>query len=245
MGCVMPSLLERCKTVRAGLDRANLANETRREMAALSSRAKEWGDRLSRHRQVRERQRWLPLVPEVMDAVESANAMVMPLAKEAAARLAAEGVHGLSKDDLWVRLLNSAEGATKVTEEALREGWREQVESLGEVTGPAVLERQVSPTASNKEVLEEYKRAYDRYRNTAKAGLPSDPSALSVLKDAVATLRLVHARLNFSGSNEVKQFLSAVDQGGASLLLLTPAVLQWLQENDDISRFIVKTRSAR
>lgn len=245
MGCVMPSLLERCKTVRAGLDRANLANETRREMAALSSRAKEWKDRLSRHRQVRERQTWLPLVPEVIDAVESANAVVMPLAEEASARLESEGVHGLSKDELWVRLLNSAEGATKATEDALREGWRQQVESLGEVTGPAVLERQVSPTASNKEVLDEYRSAYDRYRSLAKAGLPSDPSALSALKDAVAVLRLVHARLNFSGSNEVKQFLSAVDQGGASLHLLTPAVLQWLQENDDISRFIVKIRSAR
>lgn len=245
MGYVMPSLLERCATVRAGLDRANLANETRREMATLSSRAREWTDRLSRYSQVRERQRWLPLVPEVMDVVELANARVTPLAKEVAARLAAEGVHGLSKDDLWVRLLNSAESATKATEEALREGWRQQVAALGEVTGPSVLERQVSSTASNKEILEKYSRAYDRYRSLAKVGLPSDPSALTELKEAVATLRQAHARLNFSGSNEVKQFLSAVDQGGASLHLLTPAVLQWLQENDDIGRFIVKIRSSR
>jgi len=39
--------------------------------------------------------------------------------------------------------------------------------------------------------------------------------------------------------------LKAIENGGASLELLTPDVLQWIRENDDSNRFVIKPRNSQ
>lgn len=241
----MTTLLERCVTVRDGLARANQANQTRQEMAALSKRANEWIDLRKRHHLLLQRQKWLPLPPAVMASLVTTNAVVQPLTQEAATRLAEEGVQSLTKNDLWPRLLSSADCAIKAIEDALRSAWRQHVDAVGEFTAPTALERQILGTPSNKDALEDYKRAFERYRSVAKQSLPSDPNALSDLTEAAVILRKVRERLNFSTPAEVKQFLDAVEWGGGPLQLLSPSVMEWLLKHDDIGRFVVKIRPGR
>ncbi len=243
----MPTILDRSKLIMAGLERAKQANIARQETAELSKRSSEWGERKAHLLRLKDRHSWIPLSPTATACVASENTKVRPLALEAAKRLQEEGVQGLTKDDLWMRLLASAAIAVKVAEEALRSAWQLQVEAIGDFAEPTSIERQVkhAPSPSNIAAFEDYKRAYINYRSVAKQSLPSDPSALSVLNEAAATLRKVRERFDFSMPVEVKHFLEALEYGGAALGLLTPAVLDWLKQNDDINRFVIRVKATR
>lgn len=243
----MPTILDRSKLIMAGLERATQANIARQEMAELSKRSGEWSERKAHLLRLKDRHSWIPLSPAVTAIVASENTKVCPLALEAAKRLQEEGVQGLTKDDLWMRLLASAASAVKVTEEALRSAWQLQVEAIGDFEEPTSIERKVksAPSPGNLAAFEDYKRAHANYRSVAKQPLPSDPSALSVLNEAAATLRKVRGRFDFSMPVEVKHFLEQLEYGGAALSLLTPIVLDWLKQNDDINRFVVRVKAGR
>lgn len=243
----MPTILDRTNLIMAGLERAKQANIARQESAELSRRRAEWSEHKAHQLRLKDRHSWIPLSPAATASVAAENTKVRPLALEAAKRLQEEGVQGLTKDDLWMRLGASAASAVKVTEEALRSAWQLQVEAIGDFEEPTSIERKVksAPSPGNLAAFEDYKRAHFNYRSVVKQPLPSDPSALSVLNEAAATLRKVRERFDFSMPLEVKHFLEALEYGGAALGLLTPAVLDWLKQNDDINRFVIRVKATR
>lgn len=239
----MPTLLEQCTEVQAGLTRAQQANLTRQELAALSKRAEEWSKRRERRLSVKARQNLVPTNAESLEEVCAANAAVVPLTVQAAQRLAAEGVQGLLQGGLWPQLLNRADSANEKTAEVVRQAWRAFVTSMGEVSPPAALERLAPRTPGNDSALSDYRRYYTSYQSLTRQDMPSDAATVDAIRGAVDALRQARARLTLSAPEAVRRFLDAVDAGGASLQLLTSEVLQWLSDYDDIARFAIRSRA--
>lgn len=239
----MATLLEQCLEIREGLERANLANQVRQELATLSARAKEWSERKGKIKQWQPRLQWLPLNGDLQTEVTSANAEVVSCADRARQRLEESGVSGLSKDGLWISLLQCADKAIQKTEEGARAAWRAHVDQLGEVTPPGSLEGMVLRTPSNEEAMARYRHHYTAYQNLVRQ-VPTDRTAVVGLQETVQRLREARAALTLSAPEDVRRFLNAVDLGGAPLTWLTPEVLQWLEQHDDISRFVVRPKAA-
>jgi hypothetical protein len=241
----MPTLIERSQAARVALERARLANQTRKQLAAVQARASEWSRLTSAHSAARKRMAVFPdhfatLPPEVAKA----NAAAAALAHEAQ-RLLRSGadIEALYSADLWTRLLAAAEGANKAAEDAARAAWNQVREEVGSVEKPTALEARTPPTPANEKVLADYRTQYNKYEALVRQGVPNSPSALHDLSSAVERLRAVQAGLTLSAPEAVRVFLRAVQQGNAGIDLLTPEVVAWLQTNDNPARFVIKVRT--
>lgn len=239
----MPTLLEQCTEVQAGLTRAQQANLTRQELAALSKRADEWSRRRVRRLSLRAKQDLVPADATLVEEVRAANSAVVPLTVLAAQRLAAEGVQGLLQGGLWPQLLNSADSANEKTTEVVRQTWRKFLASIGEISPPDALERLAPRTPGNDLALSDYRRSYAVFLSLSRQDVPSDSAVVDSVRGTVDALRQARSRLTLSAPDAVRRFLEAVDAGGASLQLLTSEVLQWLTEHDDIARFAIRSRA--
>lgn len=241
----MPTLMERSQAARVGLERARLANQTRKQLAAVQARATEWSTRTSAHSAARKRMAVFPehfatLPPEVAEADAAAAA----LAREAQALLRrGADIEALYAENLWTRLLAAADSANKAAADAARAAWEQVREEMGSMETPASLEARMPRTPANERVLTDYKTQYQQYAALVRQGTPSSASVLHDLSRAIERLREVQAGLTLSAPEAVRVFLRAVQQGNAGIDLLTPEVVAWLQANDDPARFVIRVRT--
>jgi hypothetical protein len=150
----------------------------------------------------------------------------------------------LATDSLWTRLNNAAESANQRLRDAGREQWRQFVESLGHIDSSAILEGRMLKTPSNEVILAKYKEHYAKYQAAVRVELPSSPTARLELTSTVASLQELREQLKGSAPEAVRVFLKAIENGGATLELLTTEVFEWIRENDDPNRFVVKPRNS-
>jgi hypothetical protein len=155
----------------------------------------------------------------------------------------------LSRDaasgSLWARLNNAAESSNQRLRDAAREQWRQFIESLGHIDSSAVLESRMLKTPSNEAILAKYKEHYGKFQSALRVELPTTASAREDLTVAVAALRELRDQLKGNAPDAVRVFLKAIENGGAALELLTPDVLQWIRDNDDPNRFVIKPRNSQ
>lgn len=241
----MPTLLQRSQAAREGLERARLANQTRKQLSAVQARASEWGARASARSTARKRLAVFPdhfaTLPQEVVQAEAAAAV---LAREAQALLRqGADIEALYAENLWTRLLAAADSAINAATEAARTAWDQVREEMGSMETPAALEARMPRTPANERVLANYKAHYQQYAALVRQGPPSSPSVLNDLSRAIERLREVQAGLTLSAPESVRVFLRAVQQGNAGIELLTPEVMSWLQANDDPARFVIKVRT--
>ena len=243
----MPTLFERSQAARAGLDRASLANQTRQQLSTLQARAAEWDSRRKTKAIMRDRMTVFPdHFKSLPQRLVDANITTAALSHEAR-KLLSQGadVHVLSENNLWTRLLAAAETSNKVAAEALQSAWRQVLDDLGVLELPATLEARIPPTPANARILSEYKALHSQYQSLVRQGPPASHSTLNELAHYVERLREIQAGLTLLAPEAVRVFLRAVQQGGASIELLTPEIIHWLRANDDPSRFVIKLKATQ
>lgn len=240
----MPTLIHTCSQLRAGLQKAKVANQTRQEIAALQQRMREWGQHASTRDNLAGKARIVDPNLLERDDIAQADSNVKVLAKQARDILQAGGnVQDLATDNLWFRLTTAAGSANALVQTAARDKWRQFVESLGHVEPPAVLEGRMLKTPANENILGDYKQRYATYLAAARADLPASASTKVDLAKMVETLQGLREQLKGTAPEAVRLFLNAIESGGAALELVTPEVMDWLRANDDPNRYVVKPRT--
>lgn len=239
----MTSLLEQARQVRAGLKKVQVANQLRHQLKAVQIRSSEW-DKIRRKRvQLVEKTAYLAKDGSQSADVLKANEVAHALCERARDLLQqAQDVSVLAEDALWTRLLQAAEKANSICEEAIRSSWRAYVSELGSPETPSALTARVPATPANELVLANYRSIHDKYAALARAEGPASAQSAAHLHDFVAQMRDIVSTL-VSAPEAVQKFFKAVEGSGASLELLTAEVLDWLKQNDDTARFIIKTRT--
>lgn len=240
----MPTLIHTCNQLRAGLQKVNTVNQTRQEISALQQRMREWGQRASTRKMLVEKAHIIAPNLLVQGDIAQADSNVKILAEQAK-RLLEDGcnLQALVADNLWVRLTSAADSANEKLKTAARDKWREFVRNLGHVESPSILEGWMLKTPANETILGIYKQDYAKYLAAVRADLPANASTLIELAATVESLQGLREKLKGAAPDAVRLFLKSIESGGAALELLTPEVMDWLRENDDPSRFVVKPRS--
>jgi hypothetical protein len=239
----MTSLLEQARQVRAGLKKVQVANQLRHQLQAIQIRSGEWDNIRRKRLQLLERTGYLATADAQSADMLRANEAARALCDRARDLLQqAQDVSILSEDALWTRLLQAAEKANSICEEAIRSTWRAYVSGLGSPDSPNALAARVPATPANEPVLNNYRLIHNKYAALARAEAPANAQSAADLRDYVAQLRDIISTL-VSAPEAVQKFFKAVEGSGASLELLTAEVLEWLKQYDDATRFVIKTRT--
>lgn len=242
----MPTLIQSCSQLRAGLQKAKVANQTRQEISALQQRMREWGQHATTRQGLAEKVRIVDPALLHREDIEQADRSVKALAERARQVLQAGGnVQDLATDSLWARLTKAAESANERVQEVARAQWRQFVENLGHVDSPSVLEGRMLKTPANEALLAKYKQQHMWYQVAVRSDLPTSAATQEELSKAVAALQALREQLKGTAPDAVRVFLKAIETGGAALGLLTPEVMEWLRANDDPARFVVKPKASQ
>jgi hypothetical protein len=213
--------------------------------AAIDERRQQWSAKLVPLQGARQRASWLGLVPAAVPEHGHQFLRTKQLAAEAAARLeVTPEIAALTGDDLWVRLLQSAEGAAQSLSEAVKAQWAQAAAAFRELTPPDQLRITASPLPENERLLSAYEVNFRQAGRLAAQEVPrttEDPAALAA---AITACQTAAAGLRFDAPEEVEAFFRALNAHGAHLGLVTPTVLAWLAENGDLQNYIVR-RSVR
>jgi hypothetical protein len=241
----MSSLIQTCAQLRIGLQKAKVANQTRQEISAIQQRMREWGQCANTRRVLTEKVRIVDPLLLVREDIVQADCNVKGLAQQAKELLLAGGnVQDLATDNLWTRLTAAAESANQDVRSAACDHWRKFVQNFGPIESPTVLDARIVKTPANVGLFESYKQHYTKYSAIVRAELPANSSTPEELISAVSTLQALREQLIGTVPEVVRAFFKALENGGAELGLITPEVLEWLRENDDPNRFVVKSRAS-
>ena len=242
----MSTLIQSCSQLRAGLQKAKVANQTRQEISALQQRMREWGQQATTRHGLAEKARIVDPALLQREDIAQADYSVKVLAEQARQLLQAGGnVQDLATDSLWTRLTNAAESANARVREAARGQWRQFVEDLGHVDSPSVLEGRMLKTPANEALLATYKQQHARYQAAVRSDLPTSAATQEELANAVEVLQDLREQLKGTAPDAVRLFLKAIETSGAALELLTPEVMEWLRANDDPARFVIKPKATQ
>lgn len=240
----MPTLIQSCSHLRAGLEKAKVANQTRQDISALQQRMREWGYHATTRRGLAEKARIVDPTLLQREDIAQTDRSVRALAEQAKQVLKAGGnVQDLATDNLWTRLTNAAESANALVEEAAQAQWRQFVENLGHIDSPLVVEGRMLKTPANETLLNTYKQQHARYQTAVRNDLPTNAATQEELTKVVAALQGLREQLKGTAPDAVRLFLKAIETGGAALDLLTPEVMDWLRANDDPTRFTIKPKA--
>ncbi len=242
----MTTLIQSCSQLRAGLQKVKVANQTRQEISALQQRMREWGQHASTRQSLLDKTQIVDPSLLQREEIYQADQSVLALVEQSRQLLEKGGnVQDLATDSLWTRLNNAAESSNQRLRDAAREQWRQFIESLGHIDSSAVLESRMLKTPSNEAILAKYKEHYGKFQSALRVELPTTASAREDLTAAVTALRELRDQLKGNAPDAVRVFLKAIENGGAALELLTPDVLQWIRDNDDPNRFVIKPRNSQ
>ncbi|MEE5053286.1 hypothetical protein V2J84_06345 [Pseudomonas alliivorans] len=240
----MSTLIQTCGQLRVGLQNAKIANQTRQEISALQQRLREWGRHADTRQALMEKVRIVDPYLLVREDIAQADCNVRGLAQQAQKLLLAGGnVQDLATDNLWIRLTAAAASANEDARSAARDQWRQFIESLGYVETPSVLDGRMLKTPANESLLETYRQHYAKYSAIVRADLPASASTSDEMISAMSMLQGLREQLKGTAPEAIRLFLKAIESGGASLDLITPEVMEWLRENDDPNRFVVKSKA--
>ena len=237
----MITILERCQAVNEIVSQVVSARKLQHARARLERRTREWADKRAKLTASRGRAEWVGLQPGAVVAFLQKRDQLATHAKEAVVRLSGgEDVTALTEDPLWTKLLKSAEGAADSLEEAVRQAWRGIVEGAGTLEEPAGLEATLPQTPANKQALDAYRLKYRDYKKLADQVVPRSATDRESLEHAVRECRSALSTVQRQVPKEVDEFFRAVDGYTATLALVTPQVLRWLEDNGQLARYQVR-----
>lgn len=239
------SLAALCRDLSSTLVQLEAARRGVNDGAAIDERRQQWSAKLAPLAATRERASWLGL--EVAAVPEYAGQLLRTkqLAAEAAARLeVTPEISALTGEDLWVRLLQSAEGAAQSLSEAVKAQWAQAAAAFRELTPTEQLRITASPLPENERLLAAYEMDFRQASRLAAQEFPRTAEDPAALVAAITACKTAMVGLRFDAPEEVEAFFRALNAYAAHLGLVTPTVLAWLTENGDLENYTVR-RSGR
>lgn len=147
----------------------------------------------------------------------------------------------LKKGKRWTAVLTTLETLAKSVRSQQIEDWR-LFHSTQLFAGPPPekVRARVAMTRHNRESLERYSQLYKHF-SSYRGALPEDAETIEGARKTSDALEKIKFEENVP--QEVAQFLdSTASSLGASLELLTPAVIKWLRDNNLLSTYVVRSR---
>lgn len=240
----MPTLIETCEELRLGLKSVRVANQTRQEMAAVQLRTKEWMQHINTRRVLEVKVQTVD--PEIFDneEVKHSNSVVTALTDKAKKKLLAGlNVQSLADEDLWLKLTLGAGAANTLIESIATKAWAQFVQTLGRVIDPDILESRMLNTPDNIALLSTYRQKFIEYKKLIGLALPTGNEVKVAIEKMTPVLQAIGDQLISDAPESVLLFLKNIDGIGTPLELVTPEVIDWLKINDDLARFVVKSKS--
>lgn len=146
-----------------------------------------------------------------------------------------------SKD--WSKFQEFSQKWHKDTTKSTSRSWEEFINLKIEGQSPEKLRVTLAQTEANKKALADFSTTY-RELQSFKSEFPKDTNLVEHVEALSARLKSTSEEFDYDVHEEVKAFLSAIQQGGAPLELLTDQVLTWLHEQNSVNQFqIVGSRS--
>jgi len=140
----------------------------------------------------------------------------------------------LVKDKDWPALIDGTKGLSIVVRESCRQGWIVFAAAL--LAQADIVESLIVRTQDNLALLQEYNKLLRDLQVLAKDW--ENITSVRTFKSKGLRLQELAKALNeFQASDQVKEFLDAVANGGASLDLLTAEVTTWLKEQGIFSKY--------
>lgn len=147
----------------------------------------------------------------------------------------------LKRGQAWRSLLDEIDAGSRDLASAVTAAWRAYRQQAFAGDTPAVIRSRLARTRANDATFNEYQKLFDRLKAAFEI-LPSDRGAIDRIKQLAAELEAVAQGFDFAVPAEVKEFLEAVlSVNGAPLVLLTPAVVKWLKENDSFDSYRISS----
>ena len=235
------SLMESCTNLESTLLQLEVARRGAQDGDAIDQRIRQWDDRKSDLLSALQRAGWLHLDLSQVTSYSEQFGYTQQLALQAAQRLEERpDVECLTEEDLWVRLLQTAQKAAGAAWEQVKTTWRFKVMDFQQLIPPHQLRATASPLPQNDVVLGGYEIQYRTASRMAGMEAPKTASDLEAFTQAIDACRSLASQLRFDAPKEVEEFFRAINAGGASLSLVTPTVLAWLSESDQLSRYTVR-----
>ena len=146
----------------------------------------------------------------------------------------------LKKGQVWKQLLGEIETASGELATVVSAAWRSYRQTVFAGDAPAAIRPRLAHTGSNDVAFEKYQALHAQLRGAFDT-LPRDRSGIDRVKELAMKLEQAAEAFNFDVPPEVKLFLEAVQSvNGAPLRLLSPAVQQWLKENDSFDSYRIR-----
>lgn len=236
------NIMELCSGLESTLAQLEAARRGAQDGEAIDQRIQQWDGKLGDLEAARQRAEWLSVDLSQMASYQEQFTRTRQLAQEAAQRLAQRpDIEALTEGDLWVRLLQTAQKTASDAWDQVKGAWALRVQEFRQLTPSHQLRATASPLPQNDALLADYEaqyRAASRLAGMENPRSASDPDAFS---QAIDSCKEIAGRLRFDAPTDVEEFFRAINAGGASLTLLTPAVLAWLSENDQLIRYVVRS----
>jgi len=237
------SLIKRSAAAQAQLERTNRANQVRNQISAIQARQGEWSGAKKPLMAAKTKLKWFALDPESAKAASDAISAVEHLSSKAKDVLFREAdIGAVAENNLWVRLINQAKSTTVILREETQKAWRARVEASADLPAPELIGSRMMPSPVNQAALKTYREHYQRYRMLRNSTEPSAKGDLKDLMDCEAQLKRRYGEFVLDMPEAVRRFQQELPIG-AALELLTPEVLAWLKANDDLKRFVIRTRT--
>lgn len=236
------SLMELCRTLESTLAQLEAARRGALDGEAIDERTRQWTMTSDDLRSARQRAEWLQIDLMHLAFYPDQLAYTRDLAQQAAQRLEQrQSVEVLTEEDLWVRLLQTTQKTAALARDQVKLGWRLRLEEYQQLSPTQQLRATASPVPQNAMLLEEYDAQYRNASRLAALEAPKSASDPGNLFETIKTCRTLAAQLEFNAPKEVEDFFRAINAGSASLALVTPTVLVWLADNDQLDRFAVRS----
>lgn len=236
------NLMELCRILDSTISQLDAARRGALDVEAIDERMQQWSARSDDLRSARQRAEWLQIDLTQVASYPDQFAYTRDLAQQAAQLLEQrQSVEVLTEEDLWVRLLQTTQKTAALAWDQVKLGWRLRLEEYQQLSPTQQLRATASPVPQNAVLLEEYDAQYRNASRLAALEAPKSASDPGNLFQAIETCRTLAAQLRFDAPKEVEVFFRAINAGSASLALVTPTVLVWLANNDQLGRYAVRS----
>lgn len=237
--------MELCKSLESTLEKLDAARSGAQFGEDIGQRTSQWNQKLSDLLAAHQRADWLQVKLSQVATYPGQFASARDLALQAADRLEQRlDLEVLTKDNLWVRLLQTTQTTSAAAWEQVKRAWRSEVEQYRQLTPIQQLRATAAPLPQNDALLNQYEMHYRDASRLASLEVPRSSSDPEAITQAIRACRTLVTQLRFDAPKEVEEFFRAINAGTATLTLVTPSVLAWLADNDLLAGYTVRS-SAR
>ena len=238
-------LTEQCQQARSTIEELVLAQRHQNQRSELRARTAQWNKVRTDWTKAVEQADWMALSPDSVPDCAKILSALRGDAREAAERLGTmQDISSLAADPMWTRLLQLTSRAAETLRAATQGAWRDWIEVEERPVAPAALRAKVANIPANREILKRYEQAHAAYERLARLSAPRNTGDASALRAAEAECKAALGGLALDAPPPVEAFFRAVDGHTATLANLTPEVLEWLRERNQLHQYIIRNAQA-